>query len=63
MMMLICIKQHLSNILGSIYEKVKHTEAELKNVAYKKVCISLVPIMILPRSWCESVFNLFLIPS
>ena len=24
MMMLICIKQHLSNILSSVYENVKH---------------------------------------
>ena len=37
-MMVICIKQHLSNIWGSIHEKVKsNTEAEFKkSVAYKK---------------------------
>ena len=37
MMMLICTKQHLSNICGSIHEKVSNTAAELKKgVAYKK---------------------------
>ena len=37
MMMLICIKQHLSNIWSSVHEKLSNTEAELKkNVAYKK---------------------------
>ena len=37
MMMLICIKQHLSNIWSSIHEKLSNTEAELKkSVAYKK---------------------------
>ena len=33
--MLICIKQHLSNIWRSVHEKLSYTEAELKkNVAY-----------------------------
>ena len=37
MMMLICIKQHLSNIWSSFHEKLSNTEAELKkSVAYKK---------------------------
>ena len=37
MMMLLCIKQHLSNIWSSIYEKLSKTEAELKkSVAYTK---------------------------
>ena len=38
MMMLICIKQHLSNIWSLVYDNVKqHWEAELKkSVAYKK---------------------------
>ena len=36
LMTVTCIKQHLSNILSSIHEKVKHAEAELKKrVAYK----------------------------
>ena len=35
MMMLICIKQHLSNIWSSIYEKLTNTKAELK----KKSCL------------------------
>ena len=36
--MIRCMKQHLSNILSSIYEKV-NTEAELKKrVACKKAC-------------------------
>ena len=42
-----------------------NTETDLKkSVAYKKVCISLVPLMIPPppRSWPESVFNLFFVP-
>ena len=38
--MLICIKQHLSNIWSSIHEKLRTTEAELKkSVAYEKACI------------------------
>ena len=38
-MMLICIKQHLSNIWTLIHEKVlNNTEAELeKDFAYKKI--------------------------
>ena len=42
MMMVICIKQHLSDIWSSIHDKTKlsNTEAELKkSVAHKKVCI------------------------
>ena len=39
MMMLICIKQHLSNIWSSIHKKLSNTETELKkSVAYKKAC-------------------------
>ena len=40
MMMLICIKQHLSNIWSSIHEKVKqHRGLVEKSVAYdKKTC-------------------------
>ena len=38
-MMIIYIKQHLSNILSSIYDKV-NTEAEFKkSVAYTKKCV------------------------
>ena len=34
--MVICIKQHLSKIWSSVHEKVSNTEAELKkNVAYR----------------------------
>ena len=37
MITLICIKQHLSNIWSSIYEKINNNETELKkSVAYKK---------------------------
>ena len=37
MMVLACIKQHLSNIWSSIHKKLSNTEAELKErVAYKK---------------------------
>ena len=37
--MLICIKQHLSNIWSSIHKKVSNTEVELKKgVAYKNAC-------------------------
>ena len=41
MVMLICTKQHLRNIKGLIYEKVKqHWDWVEKNVAYKKkACI------------------------
>ena len=36
-MMIICIKQHLSNIWNSIHAKLSNTEADLKkSVAYKK---------------------------
>ena len=40
MIMIICIKQHLSNIWSSIHENLSNFEAELKkSVAYKKsVC-------------------------
>ena len=43
-MIVICIKQHLSNIWGSIYEKVKQhrgwvEEKKKKSIAHKKVCI------------------------
>ena len=31
-MIVICIKQHLSNILSSIHEKLSNTEGELKKV-------------------------------
>ena len=41
MIVLICIKQHLSNIWSSITNKLSNIEAELKkSVAYKKACIS-----------------------
>ena len=37
MMMLLCVKQHLSNIWSSIHEKVKqHRDWVEKSVAYKK---------------------------
>ena len=41
-LMVICIKKHLSIILSSIQEKLSNTEAELKkSVAYeKKMCIA-----------------------
>ena len=39
MMMLICIKQHLSNIWNSIYENVKqHWGLVEKSVVYKNAC-------------------------
>ena len=43
MIMLICIKQHLSNIWSSIHEKVKqHRDWFEKRVDYiKKACISI----------------------
>ena len=45
MMMVICIKQHLSNIWSSIHEKVKqHWGWVEKNVAYKKNVYLLVLI-------------------
>ena len=36
LMMVICIKQHLSNMLSSIHEKLSNTEDELKSAAHKK---------------------------
>ena len=41
-MMVICIKQHLSNILNvNLWENLSNTEAELrKSVSHKKACIS-----------------------
>ena len=40
MMMLICLKQHLSNIWSSIPEKIKQPSGWVqKSVAYKKGCI------------------------
>ena len=63
-MMHISIKQHLSNIWRSIHEKLSNVEAELKKkLLIKKVSISLVPLMIPPSSWYESVFNLFFVLS
>ena len=42
MTMLVCIKQHLSNIWSSIHEKVKQRWSWVeKRVAYKKSCISV----------------------
>ena len=39
-MMLICIKQHLSNIWSSSHEKVKNSEVKLKKgITYKKKCV------------------------
>ena len=61
----VCIKQHLSSIWSSIHEKVKQHRGwvEKKRCLLKKACISLVSLMISPSSWCESVFNLFSVPS
>ena len=43
MMMLICIKQQLSNIEAQFMKKLSNTEAGLKkSVAYKKVCIVFI---------------------
>ena len=36
LMMVICIKQHLRNMLSSIHEKLSNTEDELKSAAHKK---------------------------
>ena len=63
MMMLICIKQQLSNIWRSIYEKVKqHWGWVERRVAYKKSVYFVVPLMIPTSSWCESRFNIFFVP-
>ena len=41
-MILICVKQHLSNIEAQFMKKVGNAEAEWKkSVAYKKSCFSL----------------------
>ena len=44
-MIVICIKQHLSNIWSSIHEKVKQHWGWFQKRRYKKVCILLAPIM------------------
>ena len=36
MMLVVCIKQHLSKIWSSAHENLSNSEAELKSVAYKK---------------------------
>ena len=39
-MIIICTKQHLSNIQSSVHEKLSNTEAELKkSIAYKRKCV------------------------
>ena len=61
MMMLICIKQHLSNIWSSI---LSNTEAELKkSVAYKKerVFEYFSNIFCIFMFWHKKCFNLFVI--
>ena len=46
-MMVMCNKQHLSNIWSSTYEKLSNTEAELKkSVAYKKKRVMLYSIRV-----------------
>ena len=53
MMMLICIKQHLSNSWSSIHEKQSNTEAELKKcVAYKKSVKAII-------LWSLDIFLIF----
>ena len=62
-MMLICIKQHLSNIWRSIYEKVKqHWGWVEKSVAYKKVYISLAPLMIPLEVGVKAYLTIFVPP-
>ena len=63
MMMLICIKQHVSNIWRSIYEKVKqHWGWVEKSVAYKKVYISLAPLMIPLEVGVKAYLTIFVPP-
>ena len=59
MMMLICIKQHLSNIQNSIHVKVT------MSLCWKEVFLLLKATYFVgtfndsPSGWCDSVFNLF----
>ena len=41
LMMAVCIKQHLSNILSWVASKKVSLRQSWKNVAYKKPCVSL----------------------
>ena len=47
MIMIICIKQHLSDIWSSIHEKLSNTEAELEksDANKKKACILHILIL------------------
>ena len=56
-MILVCIKQHLSNIWGSIHEKVKqHWGWPEKNVAYQK---KRVPVLNMDRYYNDKIYNAF----
>ena len=48
---------------GQFIEVKQHWGWVEKCVAYKKVCILLVPLMISPSSCSKSVINLFFVPS
>ena len=53
MTMLICIKQHLSNIWSSIHEKLSNTEIELKII---KKCVILTYNFIKQRIFWKKIF-------
>ena len=54
----------MKHLKQQFMRRLSNTGADLKKALQKKVCISLVPpLMIPPNSWCESGFNLFFAPS
>ena len=65
--MVICNKQHLSNIFSSIHEKWSHTEAELKKkrYLYEKACFIFVIdgiycCFLIFIKWIKKVFDNFI---
>ena len=53
-MIVVCIKQHLSNIWRSVHDKVKQHRLE-KRIAYKKICFCLLRASD-PSRFIESAF-------
>ena len=57
--MVICIKQHLSNILSSILEKISNNETDLKkNVAYEKKSCTPSKHVFFPLSLLQEVTSI-----
>ena len=62
MVMVMCKKQHLSDIRSLIYEKINNTEAELKErVAYKITCVSVYMMSTLHSCILRNLFSSIII--